>query len=821
MDITESNPATVPYHNLGKVLLNCIFDALFLLVEFEKKQLIHNANKEEPNEISLEEIKSRNNDLTQCFKDFFNHSENVRGINPHFSIGNKSKENFESRLSKIVLKSYYEIVEESKSMKGFGLPSPLSILYQMLIVPSEPQSAAYSLMFCRTLLFESLKVFPEHPLLPKDYRSFNVGDINNYLDTFYSYTKQSNNIPKAETISSQHMLAQFLAMKKVFFFRFGKESNLLEKTQNKTNKTNENIIFKEKIRQIDLALEYLKNKSLTGISVIKKSFEFHKYSNMEELPESETLMNELAGIPIPIRGAEIIFQGGIKTDSNSNLVIRISGEPGSGKTSFVLALCAALSPFNTFSYYMSFEENPKDLKNRLYSIIPFYLKKLSIFDSEVDSWFLAEKISIGNINKLNYFESEYIDRIAAKLSIKKAESNKALPAICPLIIVIDSIRVLINEENANLEKFIEKCKKLNAVIILISSNNEKFHNDIDYMVDSVIHLKHIGIESQKEKPTRIIQLTKTRHQSSRPGSHVFHLSGDNGFRIAPQLPSQIDKKEKILKPTPSVQYYINFFNEGFDKKNVKKSDKLFIWETSQILFHGYGSTGKAGLALSVLLSPICSLSEKSKNDYYLANYRRKVLVISLLYPESYYIELKKRINKRNAIQNEDVFASKIECIYFYSGYLTPEDFISRILRKLDEAILEGEPFTGILLDGLHNVSLQFQKLQESDMVWPALYSLLAKYYVTIVTTFTNFIIGNEYANSSIEDEEIILKGQKPLLHALVQATDFHFNVQPTNNCNDEKIYGNYIVSLKSAIRHKLKNQKYIWDRENLLLTLLE
>jgi len=780
--------------------------------------LLVNLEKDKLTNPSIKEIKSSELSLRNCFKDFFKHPENFRGINPHFTIGNTSKEKFETRITKIVLKSFYEIIEESKSMKGFGLPSPLSILYQILIVPSEPQSAAYSLMFCRTLLFESLNVFPEHPLLPNGYKSFNIADINNYLDTFYSYTKQSNNIPQAETISAQLMLAHFLAMKKIFYFRFGKENNIAESkmNKNKNNVSNDQMI--ERGRQMDLAIQYLKNKNLIGISKRRNKLEFHKFSNQEELPESETLMNELAGIPIPIRGAETIFQGGIKTDSNSNLVIRISGEPGSGKTSFALAICAALSPFNTVSYYMSFEENPKDLKNRLYSIIPFYLKNLSIFNSNVDSWFLAEKIPLGSINKLNYFETEYIDRIASKLVIKKAESNIALPAICPLIIVIDSIRVLINEGNANIESFIEKCKRLNAIIILISSNDEVLHNDIDYMVDTVIHLKHIGTDSQKEKPTRILQLTKTRHQLSRPGSHVFHLSGDKGFRIAPQLPSQIDKKEKILKPTPSTQYYNNFFNECYDATNFKKADKLFIWETSQILFHGYGSTGKAGLALSVLLSPICTINAKSKGDYNMFNYRRKVLVISLLYPESYYLELKKRINKKNILGlTEDEISSKLECIYFYSGYLTPEDFIGRILRKLDEAILEGEPFTGILLDGLHNVSLQFQKLQESDMVWPTLYSLLTKYYITIVTTFTNFLIGNEHEKSSIQDEEIILKGHKPLLHALVQATDFHFNIQPNNNSIDHEMLGNYIVTLKSAIRHKLRGQKYVWDRENLIL----
>lgn len=794
---SQDKHAIIPYSNLGKVLLDCIFDGLIYFVE---------TNGDLTGEQSL---KASDENLRKCFSPFFNHPENIRGVNPHFSQGHTSKNKWEARVVKILLKTCIDVMEETKDTQGFALPSPLFILHQILTVPEEPHSSAYSLIFSRTLLFENFKVFPEHVLLPPKYKSFNISDINNYLDNFYSYTKQSNNIPQTKNVPAQLMLAHFLAMKGVFYLRFGNR----ESGNNKI-KRNKKTTKKDRINS---ALAYLSAKKLSDDK--GKSFEFHKFTFFEELPEAATLVNELAGIPMPIRGAETIFQGGLKTDSNSNLVIRLSGEPGSGKTSFALALSAVMSPLNTFSYYLTLEESPKDLKNRLISLIPTYLKKLSIFNSDTDSWFWSDKVFVGQKNRLDFFESEYIDRISEQLNKRKSEViQESLPAICPLIIVIDSIRVLLKEENSNLEKFIEKCKKLNAIIILISANDEKFHHEIDYMVDLVIHLNHSGTHTQLEKPTRILQLSKTRHQISRPGSHVFHLSGEKGLRISPQLPSQIDKKEKISKPIPSTDFYINFFNEYKKDTILDNSTPLSIWNTSQVLFHGYGSSGKAGLSLSLLLSPIYSkninlLSTKSQ-----LNLNRKVLIISLLYPENYYNDLKSRIAKKfQNLYKEHNVRSKVECLYFYSGYLTPEDFISRILQKLDEAILGGEPFTGILLDGLHNVSLQFHKLQESDMVWPTLYSLLAKYKLTIVTTFTNFAIGNEKNRGAIDDDEILLKGHKPLLHALVQATDYHFILQPPS-VREGRYEGKYIVTLKSAIRHKLAGEKFVWDRELLSLS---
>lgn len=788
---SNTKKAKVPYDDISRILLDCIFNALKVCVN-------KNGN-----------LKPSDKILLKCFNPFFT-KKYIRGQNPHLFAGNTSKAKYETRLTKVVLHAYHEIQEDSKIGRGVNIPSPLHILYNILTFPDEPQSAAYALLYCRSLLYETFKVFPEHPLIPNGFKSFNIDNVTQALNTFKSYAVESNNIPQTENVPEQLMLAHFLAMKGVFYLRFGTKEGRKA--------------IKDKDELLDFTLVYLNSKKINGSSESKKAFEFHKLNFYEELPESATLMNELSGIPIPIRGAETIFQGGIKTDSNSNLVVRISGEPGTGKTSLALALCAVLSPFNTFTYYMTLEENPDDLRNRLFSLIPSYLKKLSIYNPDVKSWFSAEKIPLGNKNRLEFFESEYIDQIYEKLKKKKTELRKeSLPAVCPLLIVIDSIRVLLNEDNLNLEKFIEKCKKLNAVIILISANDERFHNEIDYMIDTVLHLKYSGTENQNEKPVRILQLTKTRHQISRPGSHVFHLSGEKGIRIAPQLPSQIDKKEKIKKPQPSKDHFINFFNEYSILKNsrlhsqiqlpINSKQQLKIWDKSQILLHGYGSSGKAGLALSILLSPPINKKDKNIINSYLGKYRAKVLIISLLYPDDYYKDLKEKIIKRQNLNINYSHSAIIKTLYFYSGYLTPEDFIGRILRELDAAILDGEPYTGILLDGLHNVSLQFRNLQECDMLWPTLYGLLIKYNITILNTFTNFDIDKYHKPTDHTDSELLLKGQLPLLHSLVGSNDYYITIEPPSEMEQKEYEGKYIITFRSVIRQGQKNIKYVWDRE--------
>ena len=229
---------------------------------------------------------------------------------------------------------------------------------------------------------------------------------------------------------------------------------------------------------------------------------------------------------------------------------------------------------------------------------------------------------------------------------------------------------------------------------------------------------------------------------------------------------------------------------------------------SQILIHGYGSSGKAGFGLKILLSPsIPGKIENVTSSIITAKAsRNKVLVVSFLYPEDYYDKLLKTILKQNQILYENYDKKSTDCIVkaFYPGYLTPEDFVYKIVRLLDEAVLEGDPFTGIMLDGLHNVFLQFKNLQGAHMIWPLLYSILSRYNLSVVTTFTNFsvsvrILGSKenQSNQRIDDSVLFQEGQKPFLHGLVKAADYYFIL---DEIIDEKDFykKKYLLSVKSS-----------------------
>ena len=131
---------------------------------------------------------------------------------------------------------------------------------------------------------------------------------------------------------------------------------------------------------------------------------------------------------------------------------------------------------------------------------------------------------------------------------------------------------------------------------------------------------------------------------------------------------------------------------------------------------------------------------------------------------------------------------------------------------MDRAQLEGWPYTGVLLDGLHNTFLQFPLLQESPMVWPGLYSLLNRYELTIVTTFTTFTKTHPASSGhNKDDEELLLKGQLPFLHVLVQATDFLLQVEPRVAAYHDRTFQ---VTVGSALGQHLPRQAIMWNADD-------
>jgi hypothetical protein len=166
--------------------------------------------------------------------------------------------------------------------------------------------------------------------------------------------------------------------------------------------------------------------------------------------------------------------------------------------------------------------------------------------------------------------------------------------------------------------------------------------------------------------------------------------------------------------------------------------------------------------------------------------RLRVLAVSFLYTEEYYLGWSRDLLSSGLVAPDGT--PRLDVLHFSPGFIGPRDFVDRVLREIERGHLEGLPYSGVVLDGLHNTFLQFPSLQASPMVWPSLYSLLSRYDLTIVTTFTTFSTNHAGRGSHRpEDEEIILQGQLPFLHMLTQGTDFYLRVEPQESGRQDRL----------------------------------
>lgn len=778
------------------------------------------------------------------FKGYIN-----KGINNHITEGlvekHQKRYGIYPRISRLTIQAFIEAkeIEKNANFQGKVIPSPLYILKLLLTVPEEPQSEAFAVYFCRVLLFKIYGILPIDKNVDQNFDNYlDEEDIRNYSSSFRKYLniqmrwpRWNDNFPAEVAYGDKKKLfyGHFLSMKGFYVLWFEKESYVNKYLNG----------FNEK----DVEETFLSSKLY-----------FRLLSKYYKQPDDDEIINLIFGIPLPISGADIVFQGGLKKAANSGLVISLNGCAGVGKTSVALSIAAVLSPLNTKCLYMTLEEGIHDLENRLLSLVPDYLKDMSIFNNHKTrgrkfDWFYP--IEIQDNKDIDAFTENTLIFLRNNLITDAGHSedtNKegfVIPSVCPALIVIDNINEFLIAKDkqkgkafyANLEKFIHECRKLKAMVIIISGDKMPQKTNMDYLVDMVIDLEHKGTGELDEKPYRALHLTKSRHQITRTGSHVYHLSGLRGFRIAPQVSSQIDKKEILKKPVVSDKEIINTLNLPKSKDGDKPffERNIDIFPNSHILIHGSGSGGKAGFALKILLTPpvkksvlqkindsenFLKFQENNKIGFSNLKYRRKVLIISFLYPEKYYTELvyEKENNINSTIQTcyKGLLDPKIEVLGFFPGFLSPEDFINKVTRKLDSAILKGEPFNGILLDGMHNVFLQFKVLQERDIVWPLLYSILSRYNLTVVTTFTNFSFNKSLTEYSLSPDYMYLqKGQTPFLHVVVKATDHYFLLEETSvRYNDKTVGKEYLIKPVMTIKQEIKPDIFLmWDKQNAII----
>jgi KaiC/GvpD/RAD55 family RecA-like ATPase len=558
-------------------------------------------------------------------------------------------------------------------------------------------------------------------------------------------------------------------------------------------------------------------------------YEFRFLDEIDGIPSAAEIINELDGFPVPIPGAETVFARGLRATASNGVVGRVSGTSGAGKTTLALAIGTALAPLGVTTFYVSCEEEGVDLERRIFTLTPPFIARMSSQPRHIRDWFYSVHLSADTAEENRDTAFAFVDEIAhlyERAGITPAADSP--PGIIPLFVVFDGVHELLSnnthdDQVAIFRNAVSHVRQLGAfVLILTAEIDEPALRELDYAVDFVIKLEHAPQRDSAEEPIRRFILNKTRLQYSRPGAHILHISKHDGVKIYPQLTAQFDEFTGYKwKPIRKDRWY-DFLQTGLNA-GVCLRPLVRIFERSQVLITGRGSSGKAGFGLKLLMKPTgerdvslpALFAEETLPDRQPFRMPRRILVISFLYDESYYITLQEAIAKNLNVDSASRHPApviELDVLSLYPGFLSPEVLMRKIIEKNASRKLSGSGYHGILIDGLHNVFLQFPRLQGSPMLWPTLFEIFRILGATVVTTHTLFTIkGMESIPQVLVDVDAAMHRVGPVLQALVNGADYYLDLSASDRNERGKFFA---IEVIAALGQGIRTAPYFWDREN-------
>lgn len=578
-----------------------------------------------------------------------------------------------------------------------------------------------------------------------------------------------------------------------------------------------------------LKVDWTKERRGIGLQL---SFRLHP--DHLELPTAGELLNELHGLPIPLEGAPPLFYDGLRFGSQGEVVAAISGGFGAGKTSVCLSLAASLAPLGCRTLFLSCEEASEDLQARLDEAIPEYVNRstplfkcvsfdeIRGWDSPERKWFAAYSVRVSHDKNENR-RVEVASQVKSLIeqAINKSElfepyrnSDPNYPPFARPIVIIDGFHQLFREGGdpsthfeRSLRELIDACRKFRAVFIFTSSSSSPELERLDYLCDLVVELGQRGLHAPEEFAGRVFKILKSRRQPAFIGAHIFHLDGPRSLRIKPSIPFIAHRSNRLRWTEP---------DSGSKILLEDYSERTYIARYSQTLVYGRGSAGKAGLAMYMLhRRPLTDGNLETRiikaEDFDF--YESRTLVISFLYQAAYYKDLGRRLKVRSQTDG-NIFCpdrSQVDVITINPGGIGAEDFLTKIDNQLEAAELRGLPYTGVLIDGLHNIFVQFPHLEKDKMVWPQLYNMLRRRALTVVTTHTEFGLREAGQMGSLSvDFEHAQRKAAPLLSVLISASDFVFELSARTYNNSS---ANYYVWVRGMLGQEPPRGSFEWNRQ--------
>lgn len=561
--------------------------------------------------------------------------------------------------------------------------------------------------------------------------------------------------------------------------------------------------------------------------------EFRINSKYVELPSLAEISNRVFGIPVALSGFTDLLKGGLKQGAGEGTVSLIRGGAGTGKTTLAISMQRAVEALGIPSVFVTSEETIAAIRARRESALSLSQKMHSQFSQQSKLHKIIRAPS-GNLREPAEVDFEHglvpssplfavLDGIIDGLS-DKPEWPHGATDFTKLFVVFDGVHNFLRDDSERddyqlLKSFVERCRDTGVQILLTSSKDWMVDEGFEYLVDNYFTLTSEIIEEPVPHFDRKFQIIKTRHQGSMAGNHRMTIGDEGELQFQPNFSELLKRQSRRALVDPANSQHSLPFVE-FEKERYYSAKQTFNdlqglkhFQNSSSLIYGIGSSSKADLAFRLLATP--DVPEKPRT--------KKVLVVSFLASRKYYDSCASRHNRwleKRGFENERL---EVECMFFAPGMISADEVYFQISSKLEFSETTLNEYDGVLIDGIHNVFVQFPMLMGKPELWTALTGLFRRSALNFVLTYSDFDIAPA---TLLEGGNYGSERATPLMVALTQSLDYGFNIIPRYLAQRERqkrkneqsafVYAPGAFELSCFIAHgqQISGDSFlVWDKE--------
>lgn len=461
----------------------------------------------------------------------------------------------------------------------------------------------------------------------------------------------------------------------------------------------------------------------------------------------ECLINGLFGIDPHIPGLNFLLDGGLLLPSSAGMIVLIKGSSGTGKTMLALELASSIAAQGHVAVYLSAEEDPNLLIERLsyigYSQGPHHTAYKRTLERGNGKFTLITR---------NCIPSDTITDIASHLEDDKTgillivsipnrkafhgPQNSTLKDLSMLrqnlhklrkeypgqitCYILDSLEAVTDQGGRRLyEDMFGLAKHRMGLGIFVSEAQDPGDGAAlqDYLVDMVIRMGYRMRTSQFKE--RVIEIEKCRTQNHIRGEHLFSISAGEGISMYSSIQALLSVWRRRVRKDWGPETESWKLDRQLDFDRILRGDLV---RGSASLLAGPLATHKLPLGLSFLAAGLKARPGDS------------VLLISFREDEASILRIIQAYPQFGALLETAgetlLFSSRFKVLHIPPDYFTPERFIYRIRGILKEFRNAAAMVSRALFSNLSQLGQNSPMFKEESLFMAALIELFRKEGIT-------------------------------------------------------------------------------------------